>query len=199
MLADEGAYFFAQNALIDAATTLAGHAAPVLADLYTKAFFFMRNTDTAKRVYLDYIHIQVITAGVNGTSDNWAAELDTGATRESSGGTALTVVNPNMQSSVATACTVKGGAQVLAAATANQRKVGHGVFRPSIAITGDKYTWVFGGEPVENTVVASAIAHHIIPMPPIVLGYTDQFALHLYAPSQSAAGVYKVMAGWSER
>jgi len=201
-LCEEGTYFFAQNPTIDASTTLAGHAAPVLADLYTKAFLFMRNTDagaTGLRVVLDVIHIQVITAGANGTSDNWAAECDTGATRLSSGGTDLTVVNPNMQSSRSTVCTVKGGAPVLAAASASQRKMGHGVFRPAIAITGDKYTFKFGQDWQENNVVATATTHHIIAMPPVILGPTDQFALHLYAPSQSAAAVYKVWAGWWER
>lgn len=202
LLADEGSYFFAQNATIDASTTLAGHAAPVLADLYTKPFIFMRNDDAVtslKRVYLDYIHIQVITAGASGTSDNWAAECDTGATRNSSAGTALTKVNPNMASSETSVCTLLGGAPVASAATASQRKIGHGVFRPSIAITGDKYTFKFGQDPVENNVVASAIAHHVIPMPPVILGPTDQFLLHLYAPSQAAAGVYKVSMGWYER
>src|SRR5688500_1953500 len=125
MLCDEGTYFLGQNATIDAATTLAGHAAPVLADLYTKAFLFIRNADatsSTKRVYLDFIHIQVITAGANGTSDNWAAECDTGATRLSSGGTDLTVANPNMTSSNTSVCTVKGGAAVLSVATTSQRK-----------------------------------------------------------------------------
>ncbi len=202
MLADEGSYFFAQNATIDAATTLAGHAAPVLADLYTKPFIFMRNGDTssgALRVYLDYIHIQVITAGASGTSDNWAAECDTGATRNTSAGTALTKANPNMQSSATSVCTLLGGAPVAAAATASQRLMGHGVFRPSIAITGDKYTFRFGMDPAEVGVVASAITHHVVPMPPVILGPTDQFLLHLYAPSQGAAGVYKVSMGWWER
>jgi hypothetical protein len=203
VLSNEGSYFFAQNATIDASATLAGHAAPVLADLYTKPFIFMRNADATtsqKRVHLDYIHIQVITAGANGTSDNWAAECDTGATRNSSAGTALTTVNPNMQSSATSVCTLLGGAPVASAATANQRKMGHGVFRPSIAITGDKYTFLFGADATsENNVVASAITHHIVPMPPVILGPTDQFLLHLYAPSQSAAGVYKVSMGWWER
>lgn len=202
MLADEGSYFYAQNATIDAATTLAGHAAPVLADLYTKPFVFMRNADavsSAKRVYLDFIHIQVITAGANGTSDNWAAECDTGATRYSSGGTALTTVSPNMQSSASSVCTLLGGAVVAGAASSSQRKMGHGVFRPAIAVTGDKYTFKFGQDPVEVGVVATATTHHVVPMPPVVLGPTDQFLLHLYAPSQSAAGVYKVSMGWWER
>jgi len=38
-----------------------------------------------------------------------------------------------------------------------------------------------------------------VPLPPVILGPTDQFALHLYAPSQNAAGVYKVFMGWWER
>lgn len=201
-LADEGTYFYAQNATIDAATTLAGHAAPVLADLYTKPFIFMRNADAStslKRVYLDFIHIQVITAGANGTSDNWAAELDTGATRNSSAGTALTKSNPNMQSANTSVCTLLGGAPVASAATANQRLLGHGVFRPSIAITGDKYTFKFGADHNEVGVVATAITHHLVPLPPVVLGPSDQFLLHLYAPSQSAAGIYKLSMGWWER
>lgn len=202
MLADEGSYFFAQNATEDAATTLAGHAAPVLADLYTKPFLFLRNADVAtslKRVYLDYIQIEVITAGANGTSDNWSAELDTGASRNTSAGTALTKANPNMQSSATSVLTTVGGAPVAAAATANQRKLGHGVFRPVIAVTGDKYMFKFGQDPVENNVVVTANTHHIVAMPPVVLGPTDQFLLHLYAPSQDAAGVYKVRMGWWER
>jgi hypothetical protein len=201
-LADEGSYFYAQNATIDAATTLAGHAAPVLADLYTKPFLFVRNdaaVTSAVRLYLDFIHIQVITAGLNGTSDNWAAELDTGTAR-STNGTALTMVNPNMQSSATPAGVVRGGAPTASAATTAQRKIGHGVFRPAIAITGDKYTFTFGANVItENNVVATATTHHIVPLAPVVLGPTDQFLLHLYAPSQSAAGVYKVSMGWWER
>ncbi len=202
-LSEEGTYFYAQNDTIDPATTLAGHAAPVLADLYTKPFVFMRNDaggSNRKLVSLDFIHIQVITAGASGTSDNWAAECDTGNTRRSSGGAALTKVNPNMQSANASLCTLMAGPVVAAAATTSQRKMGHGVFRPSIAITGDKYTFLFGADSTsENNVVATAITHHIIPLPAVKLGPSDQFLLHLYAPSQSAAGVYKVSMGWWER
>lgn len=201
-LSDEGTYFYAQNDTIDAATTLAGHTAPVLADLYTKPFLFLRNEDaitSLTRVYLDFIYIQVITAGANGTSDNWAAECDTGATRRSSGGTALTRVNPNMQSQATPVLSAMGGPVVAAAATSNQRKMGHGVFRPSIAITGDKYLFTFGDVLGENNVVSAAITHHVVPLPPVILGPTDQFLLHFYAPSQSAAAVYKVSMGWWER
>jgi hypothetical protein len=203
-LADEGSYFFAQQPIIDASTTLAGHAAPVLADLYTKPFLHIINTDTVAgdtRVFLDFIEIQLITAGANGTSDNWAAECDTGATRYSSGTVAtLTTVNPNMQSTATPKAVSKAGPFVASAATTSQRRMGSGVFRPSIGITGDKYLWVFGGQAdTQGAAVAAAASRFVIPMPPVILGPTDQFLLHLYAPSQSAAAVYKINLGFWER
>lgn len=204
-LADEGAYFYHQHPTIDASTTVAGHAAPVLADLYTKPFLVVTNQDVVgskKRCYLDFIELTVITPGTAGTSDNWAAECDTGgaAARYSSGTlTRLTASNPNMQSATVNTSVIDCGPYVAKAATSAQRKMGSGVFRPSIAITGDKYLFVFGGPPMPNGVVASAITQHYIPLPPVILGPTDLFLLHLYAPSQSAAGVYKVQVGCWER
>lgn len=203
--ADEGSYFIAHNATNDAATTLAGHAAPVLVDCdatMTKAFIHLRMDPSAGllRAYLDYIQIEVITAGANGTADSWAAQLDTGATRVSSGGTALTRVNPNMQSGTTPLLACLGGAVVVGAEGVNERELGHGQFRPTIQIAGDKYTFVFGGDPsVFGSDSIATIAHHVVALPPVILGPTDQFLLGLYSPSQSAAGVYKVRMGWSER
>lgn len=201
---DEGSYFFAQQPVIDAATTVAGHPAPVLANLYTKPFVHLINGDvvtSTKRVYLDFIWIQVNTPGASGTSDNWAAECDTGASRYSSGTvTKMTAVCPNMQSTNAPILTANLGPMVAVAATTAQRKMGNGVFRPTIAIAGDQYLFVFGGLADNISVpVAGAVARHIVPMPPVILGPTDQFLLHLYAPSQASAAVYQVMAGWVER
>lgn len=205
-LSDEGTYFVSQQPTIDAATTIAGHAAPVLADLYTKPFLVVTNGDVAsskKRTYLDWILITVITAGASGTSDNWAAECDTGgaAARYSSGTLVrLTTANPNMQSTNTNVSVIDTGPYVAKAATASQRKMGSGVFRPTIAITGDRYLFTFGGpaNALSNTVV-TAQTNHVIPMPPVILGPTDMFLLHLYAPSQSAPGVYKVQMGHWER
>ena len=204
-VSDEGCYFIAHNATNDAATTLAGHAAPVLVDAdasMTKPFIHLRSAlglQSLTRHYLDFIEIEVITAGAAGTADSWAAQLDTGATRVSSGGTALTVVNPNMQSNATSALSVLGGAVVAGAESANVRDLGFGQFRPSIQIAGDKYMFIFGADP--ETVGSSSIAtisHHVVGLPPVILGPTDQFLLALYSPSQSAAGVYKVRMGWME-
>ncbi len=210
VLADEGSYFIAHNATNDASTTLAGHAAPVLADAdvtMTKPFIFMRVPASAtKRVYLHFIEVDVVTAGANGTTDNWATELDTGTTRYSSGGTALTIVNPNMQSaetSVFSGATnhLLGGDVTVGAESGSCRYLGHGQIRAAIHIAGDRYMHLFGANDpsVGANVVATAASRHMINHPPVVLGATDQFLLAFYAPSQSAAAVYKVRMGWFER
>jgi hypothetical protein len=209
VMADEGTYFVAHNATNDAATTLAGHAAPVLADAdatMTKPLVFVRVPNSAtSRVYLDYIELEIVTAPTGATTDNWAAQLDTGTTRWSSGGSALTIVNPNMQSSNTSVFAgqtnhLLGGAIVVGAEGASERELGHGQIRSAIPIIGDKYTFKFGGDPdVMGTVVAAAASRHVIQLPPVILGATDQFLLAHYGPSWSAAAVYKLRMAWWER
>jgi hypothetical protein len=204
---DQGSLFVAHNAINDASTTLAGHAAPVLADAddtLTKPFLFIRNpTGSTKRIVPLYFEVDVVTAGANGTTDNYAWQLDSGATRISSGGTALTIVNPNMDSAEASVLSATGallaGAPVAGAESANARHGGHGQIRAAIHLAGDRYTYKFGGEPGPGAnVVATAASRHTINLPPISLGAEDQFLLAFYAPSQSAAAVYKTRLVWLE-
>lgn len=211
-LVEEGTYFVAHNATNDASTTLAGHAAPILADAdvtMTKPFVFMRNPSSSKKIYLDYIDIEVVTAGANGTQACWAAQLDTGTSRRSSGGTELTIVNPNMDSSESSVFSsnllhLLGGAPVSGAESASVRELGHGTLRPSIEIAGDRKIFVFGGDPTAvgamSDAAATAIRTSIVVLPQVVLGETDQFLLALHSQaSQNAAGVYKLRLAWSER
>jgi len=212
-LAEEGSYFVAHNTTNDASTTLAGHAAPVLADAddtMTKPFVFIRvPTSSTKLIVLDFIEIEVVTAGANGTQACWAAELDSGATRRSSGGSELTIVNPNMYSSETsvfsgTTLALMGGPVVSAAESANNRYLGHGTLRPSIEIAGDIKMFVFGGSPeiagTQAGQAAAAIRTSVVALPPVVLGPENQFLLALHGQaSQSAAGVYKLRLGWHER
>lgn len=207
-LALEGSYFVAHNATNDASTTLAGHAAPVLADAdatMTKPFIHLRmDPSSTRRAFLEFIEIEVVTAGANGTQACWAAQLDTGATRVSSGGTALTRLNPNMQSTATPDLACLGGAVVTGAETASVREVGHGTLRPSIEIAGDIKMFVFGGSPEivgsQAGQAAASIRTSIVCLPPIILGPQDQFLLALHGQaSQTVAGVYKVRMGWAER
>lgn len=205
----EGTYFYAHNATNDASTTLAGHAAPVLADAdatMTKPFVFIRNpssTSTDTRVVLDFIEITVVTAGANGTTASYAMQLDQGTTRWSSGGTALTIVNPNMSNTNDSVLdetnALLGGAVVAGAENSTARHLSFDDLRPSIEIAGDRKLFIFGGDPTDVTAsAAAAVRTQVVNAPPVVLGPTDQFLLALYAPSQSAAGVYKLRMGWIE-
>lgn len=202
-IADEGSYFIAQQPDDDLATTVVGHAAPVIANLYTKPFLHMiNNSASGVRAYLDFIEITVITAGANGTANYWAAETDTGATRYSSGTVkTLTISNPNMQvANTAPNSVVKCGPFVATAASAAQRKLGLDANKVLIEFTGDKYLFVFGSPASSiGAQIVGAASRMVTPMPTVVLGYTDQFLLHMFATAQDTAGVYKVRMGWWER
>lgn len=204
-LADQGTYFIAHNPTNDASTTLAGHTAPVLVDAdatMTKPILFLRNPTAASqdlRCYLDFVEIEVVTAGASGTTMNWAAQLDTGATRITTAGTDFTRVNPNMQSTTVPSLAVQGGAPVVGAETSSARDLGFGQIRAAIEFAGDRTTFRFGGSASSGAnVVAGAASRHLVNLPPVVLGATDSFLLALYAPSQNAAGIYKVRLGWWE-
>ncbi len=206
-VADQGNYYTAHNTTNDAASTLLGHAAPILADAdatLTKPFIFARmNPSSGLRAYLDFIEIDVIVAGANGTRSNWAAQLDTGATRVTTAGTALTQVNSNMQAGAAATgdLAVQGGVIVVGAETASCRNLGFGQLRGAIEFAGDRTVFRFGDEPSSGeNVVIGAQSRHTVNMPPVILGPSDSFLLALYAALdlQDTAGVYKVRMGWWE-
>jgi hypothetical protein len=204
-LADQATYYIAHNTTNDASSTILGHAAPHLADAdatMTKALVFMQmNPASGLRAYLDYIELEVVTAPTGGSVDNWAAQLDTGKTRVTTAGTALTSVNPNMQVSTVPDLAPQAGAIVVGAENTGVRNLGFGQTRGGVAIIGDRYQWRFGDEPSPgDNVVSAAASRHLINMPPVILGASDMFLLALYAASddQTVAAVYKVRMGWWE-
>jgi hypothetical protein len=107
-----------------------------------------------------------------------------------------------MQSTATPGLACLGGAVVTGAESVNVREVGFGSSARAL-VAGDKYMFVFGGDPERpgsrrpSRLARSARTYR--GLPPIILGPTDQFLLALYSPSQSAAGVYKVRMGWTER
>ncbi len=106
-----------------------------------------------------------------------------------------------MQSAAAPSLVTFAGPVVVGAESANVRYLGHGTFRPSIEVAGDKYIILFGKDPTNvQAVAAASVRNFIVNLPPVILGPTDQFlfALHGQA-SASGAGIYKVRMVWSER
>ncbi len=204
-LANQGSYFTAHNPVIDVATTIVGHAAPILADCdvtMTKALIHLRMSPTATtKAYLHFVELEVVVAPTNGAKDCWAAQLDTGATRVSTPGTTLTTLNMNMQSTAQPGLIAQAGTITVGAESANVRNLGFGQNRSGIAIIGDRYMYRFGGDPSSgDNVVAAAASRHLINLPPVILGASGQFLLAHYSSddAQTIGAVYKVRMGWWE-
>ncbi len=199
-LADEGSYFLATNPTMG--TGIAGIAASTSYDA-TESLLHIRNTSTTKRLYLDFIDLVVTAAGTNGTTFGVTMTADRGTSRYTSGATAITPVNVNLASSETADCTVKFGALVTTAASADVRLLGNMQLRTVIKVIGDRYRFQFGdtggggawqaaGASLDGT---TSIAMNI-PCPPVILGENDQFLLHDWGASQSVGASYEFRIGF---
>lgn len=199
-LADQGQYFTATNTTpgtgIDGIAAADGNS-----DL--ENYFHLLNSDTAsggKRIYLDYLIMRPTAAGTNGTTTEWVSKIDT-TTRYTSGGSAITPVNPNADSSNATIATLRAGALVTTAASA-QKIVGHGMLRSVIKVIGDMYIYDFGAESLPHfsnlSTVGTAIAQIHVPHPPVILGPGHAWMFQINGASQSVAASYEFQLGWWE-
>jgi hypothetical protein len=201
-LCDEGAYYVATNPT--PGTGIAGIAA---ADGYdaTEALIHMRNDAASSadtRIYLDYLKLQITAAGTNGTNQRYVSILDTGASRYTSGGSAITEVSPNMANGTASSATIHFGALVTGGATTSARNVGHGLLRNVIAVIGDTITFDFGGtSPVPNALAraGTAICDQYVKHAPVVLGPSDIWHFSIFAASQTVGQGYEFELGYWER
>lgn len=198
--ADEGSYIVATNPTMG--TGIAGIAASTSFDA-TEHLMLIRNTHATKRFYLDFIDLVVTAAGAAGTTTGFTMTGDKGTTRYTSGGSSITPTNPNMDgSNPGSDLTIKFGALVTTAASADVRPLGDFLVRTVIKVVGDSYRFTFGdsnacwglaGASLDGTTSAKVT----IPCPPVVLGENDQFLLSDWAASQSGASSYQFrMGGW---
>lgn len=205
--ATRGNYFTATTVPTDAATGVAGHAAPV-AYIDTKPYLTFKNTNTSSsgiRAHLDYVRLRYTAIGAGGTLPRyWTATDGEGVSRYSSGGTEITLKpNANTASTAASTCTIFHGAVVSPAASAAQRVIQTGQIRPVIPVIYDEVIFAFGqgamrGAP--SILSGTLVATQVIPHPPVVLGPNGTtFLLHLWRASQSGADSYEVDLGWWER
>ncbi len=201
-LCEEGSYFIATNAT--PGTAIAGiAAADGLDDL--EALIYLRNgASNDKRIVLDFLLLQVATAGANGTNWAFAMKGDKGNARYASGGTQITPVNTNMGSSRTSGIDkMYFGAVVPTAATSEARLLHHGLVRTVIKVVGDKYLFTFGNSsPPTMTGIAlegTAQANINIACPPVILDPGDTFLFHEFAASQSGAAQYQFAMGFYVR
>ena len=197
-LVDEGTYFLATNPPMG--TGIAGIAASTSFDA-TEHLLHIRNTSTSKRLYLDFIDLVTTAAGTNGTTTGFTMTADRGVTRYTSGGSSITPVNPNLASSETAECTLKFGALVTTAASADVRPLGDFLVRTVIKVVGDSYRFNFGGTEDSWQCAGASLdgttsAKITIPCPPVTLGENDQFLLSDWAASQTVGSSYQFRMGF---
>lgn len=200
--ADEGSYFVAYN--VTDGTGIAGHAAPVQADLSTKPLLHIFNGHATKSIALDFIRLRATAIGAGATTTDFTAWIDNnGSTVKTSGGTVATAVNVRSDQPNTTGAIVSFGA-VVATAAATEKRIDHQRVRSVVAVVEDQYTFSFGhtgygpatgGITMAGTAVIAAFVH----MPPVVILPGGNFKLVQWGASQSGAHSFEYTVGWVER
>lgn len=203
-LADEGSYFVATNPTV--ATGIAGIAA---ADGYNAAetLFLLYNQSTESeniRLYLDFLELQCTVVDTNGTDVRFDHHIDTGD-RFTSGGTNITPVSPNMDSSASAKGRLRFGAVVSTSASSSVRYLGGRQLASTDLVANDLMLFTYGGsnsfsaQTTGLTEEATAERMWQVGCPPVVLGPGDSYLFTINCASQSGAATWTFNCGWWER
>jgi hypothetical protein len=200
--ADEGSYFTAYN--VTHGTGIAGHAAPVAADLSLKPLLHIFNGSLTKSIQIDFIRLRLTSIGAGATTSDYECWLDhAGVTCKTSGGTVATAVNARSDNPNTTGAVVSFGA-VVATAHASERMLDHQRVRSTVSVVEDQYNFSFGnagygpatgGITMAGTSVIAAFVH----FPPVVILPGGNFKLVEWGASQSGAHSFEYTVGLIER
>ncbi len=203
-LADEGSYFVATNPTVG--TGIAGIAA---ADGYNAAetLFLLYNQSTdaeAVRIYLDFLELQCTVVDTGGTDIRFDHHIDN-TDRFTSGGTNITPVSPNMDSSASAKGRLRFGAVVSASASTSVRYLGGRQLSSTDLVANDLMLFTYGGsngysaQTTNLTEEATASRIWQVSCPPVVLGPGDSYLFTINCASQSGAATWTFNCGWWER
>lgn len=202
--ADEGSYFSTYN--VTDGTGIAGHAAPVQADLSTKPLLHIFNGNAAggRNIIIDFVRIRMTAIGAGATTTDFTTWVDNaGATSKTSGGTVATSVNARGDQPFTTGAVVTFGA-VVASAPASEKRLDHQRVRSVVAVVEDQYVFDFGGAsygpPTGGiTMAGTAVVGLYVKMVPVVVPPLGNFKLVQWGASQSGAHSFEYTVGWIER
>ena len=192
-LCDEGSYY----SFITPTPGTGIVAGVVTTFVETTPFLVIYNGSPNQRLTMDFIRLTTTVAPVGGTAPWHTYTIDDG-NRYSSGGTALTINNTNMDSALTSGVTAYTGAITASAASASRRVTSHLFWRHAlIGIIGDGYETHFGHEgPATNNTQATTLMNVVKNVPPLVLGPGDSFVAVQWGASQSTAPTYAVEGGF---
>lgn len=208
-LADEGAYFVANNAQTGIAMTT------TLAFSATAPYVVIDNSAAAggKKIYLDYLALTTTAAGsaASGLTLIQASVYVDTILRYSANGTSLVAktYSPNAALSPTAVASVYCGAITAAAAGSGVRPIsGLRTVRPTVSATvadvvGETKYFTFGGSAQTHGGPITVASPNVIPisMPPIIIGPQQSALIYLYyaAGGTPVAASYAPEVGWYER
>jgi len=199
-LADEGSYFVAAN---PTPGTAIAHVVSAAVSETAGNVLYLKNNDAlgGKRIYLDYLRLIAETAPASGTATYAFLKADS-ANRYTSGGSAITPKNANMDSGEASKALLYFGALTTVAPSASARLLARLNLRGAIPVVGDEWFLKFGGQDASGSVIISGtdVQRMVVPCPPIIIGPGQNIALQIWHPSNaSTAAEYEFEMGWWER
>jgi hypothetical protein len=201
--ADEGTYFTTYN--VTDGTGIAGHAAPVQADLSLKPLLHLFNGNATKSIYVDFIRLRLTAIGAGATTTDFTVWVDRNLVTSKTGGTGTvaTPVNVNPGSALASAAVITFGV-VTASAGTGEVRIDHQRVRSVVPVVEDQYMFSFGsstygpatgGITMAGTSVIAAYVH----CPPVVVPPGGNFKLSEWGASQSGAHSFEYTIGYWER
>lgn len=195
-LGDEGSYFTARTPT--PGTGIIGHPAPTTFD-ETKPMLLVYNGGV-NRIYPQFLRLHETVVSTAATRTQFTIAVDQG-NRLSSGGTALTTQNVNMDSVIASQATCTTGAVVAIAATASRRIIDHIVFRGTIDVVEDVYEIVFGGSDgsQQGGSRVATVQDFSKMTAPVVIGPGQSLLVHQWSASVSTGPTLQVTLGYVER
>jgi hypothetical protein len=200
----EGSYFVATNPTV--ATGIAGIAA---ADGYNAAetLFLLYNTSTQAegiQICLDFLELQCTVVDTAGTDIRFDHHIDN-TDRYTSGGTLITPVSPNMDSSASAKGRLRFGAVVSAAASSSVRYLGGRQLSSTDLVANDLMLFTYGGsnsfssQGSNLTEEATLARLWQVACPAVVLGPGCSYLFTINCASQSGAATWTFNCGWTER
>ncbi len=203
-LAQEGSYFVATNPTV--ATGIAGIAA---ADGYNAAetLFLLYNQSTQAegiQICLDFLELQCTVVDTNGTDLRFDHHIDN-TDRFTSGGSNITPVSPNMDSSASAKGRLRFGAVVSSAASSSVRYLGGRQLASTDLVANDLMLFTYGGSNAFSnqnsnlTEEATLSRFWHVACPPVVLGPGCSYLFTINSASQSGAATWTFNCGWWER
>lgn len=182
-------------------TGVAGHAAPVAADLSTKPFIHLYNAGD-KLITIDYIKLRMTAIGAGASTtdfDVWLDQASTPATTRSGAGTQMSARSSNYWTAP-TGATVFVGA--VTSVAVNARRVAHWRVRSVVPVVEDQYLFTFGNIlPVPTAGTVSTGLLQLVatcPFPPVDVPPGTNFELVEWGVSQSGAHSMEAELGYWE-